>query len=126
MAASPQSASTLGITLAACISLVLVANYRRKRALAGELGDVKSRHGSQPPAAPATAYRERRAPENEQVFSLYESVGDAEPRNPPMELSKSVLALLESFDVDPVRGESRVSVGADLRKMRHGGWLCMF
>lgn len=49
---------------------------------------------------------DRRPPEDDQqVFSLYESV-DAEPHAPPMELSRSVLALLESFDVDPVRGEA--------------------
>eukprot|EP00752_Nemacystus_decipiens_P012084 g10714.t1 len=47
---------------------------------------------------------DRRPPEDDQQeFSLFESV-DAEPSAPPMELSRIVLALLESFDVDPVRG----------------------
>ncbi len=116
MAASTQAiTSTLGATVAVCVSLVVVANYRKKRVLPGELCDAKSRQRGQAPAAAAAAavaHRDRRAAENEQeqVFSLYEKTTvDAEPRDPPMELSKSVLALLESFDVDPVRGESRVS-----------------
>eukprot|EP00903_Cladosiphon_okamuranus_P008355 g8036.t1 len=57
-------------------------------------GDFETGASSSSPIAPE---------DDEQVFSLFES-GNVEPHDPPMELSKSVLALLESFDVDPVRG----------------------
>lgn len=57
-------------------------------------------------AGAAAAATDRRPPEDEQVFSLYGSgEGEREPSVPPMELSKCVLALLDSFDVDPVRGK---------------------
>lgn len=91
------AAVPLGVAAAVCISAFLAANYQKTRRIAS-----KQDHVDVNPVAVATG---RRAPEDEQVFSLYGSV-DAEPHAPPMDLSRSVLALLESFDVDPVRGES--------------------
>lgn len=52
------------------------------------------------------AATDRRPPEEGQVFSLYGGgEGEGEPSAPPMRLSESVLALLDLFDVDPVRGK---------------------
>lgn len=54
-------------------------------------GDEESRRGVPQPG--------------QQVFALYDSFSDAEPSQPPMDLSADVILLLRSFDVDPVRGK---------------------
>lgn len=129
------AAVPLGIAAALCIPLLLVANYqRRNRAhnkpkqldddnrlncCVGRAPSIIAGAGAGMTAgAMTTAAADRRAPEDEHVFSLYgghggddddESVGaDAEASSPPMELSSSVLVLLESFDVDPVRGKPHI------------------
>lgn len=93
----PVAVVSFGVAAAVCASALLAVTYREHR------GHRRRVAGRQTPVNPAT---DRRAPEDDQqIFSLYEGV-DAEPHAPPMELSGGVLALLESFDVDPVRGES--------------------
>lgn len=90
------AAAPLGVAAGLCFAALLVANYWKNRS---------HRAACHRDLNLVAVTPDRRAPEDEQVFSLYESV-DAEPHAPPMELSRSVLALLESFDVNPVRGES--------------------
>lgn len=99
----------LGVAAALCFSALLAANFRKNRGHRSRIaGKQKQDRVDSNPAAVTTT--DRRPPEDdEQAFSLFESAG-AEPHAPPMELSRSVLALLESFDVDPVRGESFLRV----------------
>lgn len=108
------AAASLGLAVALCIPLVLVVRYRKSRVYRIAPRALNKPVMERAPLATTTAAAVRRAPEeDEQVFSLYgrgdgDSSVDAEPLAPPIELSGSVLALLDSFDVDPVRGESDV------------------
>lgn len=116
------AAASLGVAVALCIPLVLVVRYRKSRVYR-----IAPRALNKPVVertrATTTTAAVRRAPEeDEQVFSLYgrgdgDSGVDAEPLAPPIELSGSVLTLLDSFDVDPVRGESDVRTAVLL-------WYC--
>lgn len=101
------AAFSLGVAAALYVSALLVANVRKNRGHGGSrIARKTNQENVGVDLSRAAVPTDRRAPEDdEQVFSLFESV-DAEPHDPPMELSRSVLALLESFDVDPVRGES--------------------
>ena len=121
MAGSGPSVGVTFLALVAtlCISVVMGNMTRRNRACCDnerrtckQDDNLKSTKNGRCRCGEATVDRgagmDRRAPENEPVFSLYGGDGgdnDTEPRAPPMKLSASVLALLESFDVDPVRGK---------------------
>ncbi|CAB1097061.1 unnamed protein product [Ectocarpus sp. CCAP 1310/34] len=104
------AAASLGLAAALCIPLVLVVRYRKSRAYPIAARALNKPVMERTPPATTTAAAVRRAPEeDEQVFSLYgrsdgDSNVDAERLAPPIELSGNVLALLDSFDVDPVRG----------------------
>lgn len=98
------AAVPLGVAAALCISALLAVNHRKNRGRSSRTADTRKQDRID--LNPVAVTTDRRPPEDdEQVFSLFESA-DAEPHAPPMELSRSVLALLELFDVDPVRGES--------------------
>ena len=106
----PVSATSLALLAALCLSLVLGAKSRRDRICCAERRTCKRDEFKSGKSVDNddTQYTsiDRRAPEDEPVFSLYGgSDSDAEPSAPPMKLSTSVLALLDSFDVDPVRGK---------------------
>ncbi|CAN0078752.1 unnamed protein product [Scytosiphon promiscuus] len=105
MAHRHTALASLGAAAVIGTHLILWSKSRRNRA-----GRTAAVH---PPARlkedvtrdVGAAATDRRPPEKEQVFSLYGGgEGDGEPSAPPIGLSQNVLALLESFDVDPVRG----------------------
>ena len=108
----PVGVTSLAVVVVLCISLILSSKSRRDRACCADTRTCKQdefKSSNSPDAEhDGTSHhiaRDRRAPEDEPAFSLYGGgVSDAEPSAPSMELSTSVLALLESFDVDPVRG----------------------
>lgn len=107
----PVRATSLALVAALCISLVLGAKSRRDRACCAERrtckqDKFKSSSSVQDDGTSRDTAMDPRVHENGPVFSLYGGGdNDTEPSAPSMELSTSVLALLESFDVDPVRGK---------------------
>lgn len=101
-------AASCAVAAALCLSLWLVSKNRSNRHCGrrASRGATASKHIDDLNCRASDTQDRCRPEEEEQVFALYAAgESESEPSCPPMELSEAVCALLESFDVDPVRGK---------------------